>query len=135
MKKYSSESSEIEEKLVSAEKTCRTLNEVSSNASNVAYQLQRAISERDIAKDRMKNIELTEVQIKELEKQISVSKDEIEIFDELASAFGRNGIQALMIERAVPQLQETANELLTRLTENRMTIKFELIEGRTDRLS
>ena len=40
-----------------------------------------------------------------------------------------------MIERAVPQLQETANELLTRLTENRMTIKFELIEGRTDRLS
>ena len=135
LKKYSLESSEIEEKLVSAEKTSRTLNEVSSNASNVASQLQKAISERDIAKDRMKNIELTEVQIKELERQISVSKDEIEIFDELASAFGRNGIQALMIERAVPQLQETANELLTRLTENRMTIKFELIEGRTDRLS
>ncbi len=135
LKKYRSESLETEEKLASAAKTGNTLDEVSLNASNVASQLQRVISERDIAKDRIQKIELTEIQIKELEKQITVSINEIEIFDELASAFGRNGIQALMIERAVPQLQETANELLTRLTENRMSIKFELIEGRTDRLS
>lgn len=135
LKKYHAESVNISEKLIRDEQLGENLDEVSLNASNISNQLQRAISERDIAKDRMQKISLTELQIKGLEKQITTFKNEIEIFDELSSAFGRNGIQALMIERAVPQLQETANELLTRLTENRMSIKFELIEGRTDRLS
>ena len=55
------------------------------------------------------------------------------MYEELASAFGRNGIQALMIERAVPMLEDTAKELLARLSDNKMTIKLELKEGRTDR--
>ena len=54
------------------------------------------------------------------------------IYDELAAAFGRNGIQALIIETAMPQLQEDTNEILGRLTENRLFLKLELREGRRD---
>ena len=40
-----------------------------------------------------------------------------------------------MIERAVPQIQEIANDLLSKLTDNRMALKLELREGRLDRLT
>ena len=56
--------------------------------------------------------------------------DEKSIYDELAVAFGKNGIPALIIENAIPQLQGDANRLLSRLTENRMSLKLELREGR-----
>ena len=61
------------------------------------------------------------------------------LYQELALAFGKNGIQALIIEDAIPQLDSDANELLARLTDNRMSLRLELGEGRrvrgTDALS
>ena len=56
--------------------------------------------------------------------------DEKSIYDELAVAFGKNGIPALIIENSIPQLQGDANRLLSRLTENRMSLKLDLREGR-----
>lgn len=55
------------------------------------------------------------------------------IYDELTVAFGKNGIQALIIETAIPQLQDDANELLGRLTDNRMFLKLQVQEGRRER--
>ena len=40
-----------------------------------------------------------------------------------------------MIERAVPQIEETANELLGKLTDNRMAVRLQLKEGRIDRIT
>ena len=59
--------------------------------------------------------------------------DERSVYDQLAAAFGKNGIQALLIESAIPQIQNDSNELLARLTENRMSLKLQLQEGRKDR--
>ena len=58
--------------------------------------------------------------------------EERSIYDELATAFGKNGIQALIIETAIPNLEADANQLLARLTENRMSLKLQLLEGRKD---
>lgn len=55
------------------------------------------------------------------------------VYDELSVAFGRNGIQALVIETAIPQLQDDANELLGRLTEHKLSIKLQIQEGRRER--
>jgi DNA repair protein SbcC/Rad50 len=43
----------------------------------------------------------------------------------LEKACGRDGVQALLIEQALPEVEENANELLERLTGGRMTIAFE----------
>jgi exonuclease SbcC len=42
-----------------------------------------------------------------------------------ATAFGKEGIQALIIENAIPEIQEYANEILRRLTRNNMQISLE----------
>lgn len=44
---------------------------------------------------------------------------------QLEEACGRNGVQALLIESALPELEEQANELLDRLTDGEMRIMFE----------
>ncbi len=47
------------------------------------------------------------------------------IYDQLATAFGKGGVQALLIEQALPELENQANELLGRITDHRMTLKLE----------
>ena len=47
------------------------------------------------------------------------------VYNELAQAFGKGGVQALLIEAAIPRLAEEANRVLHRMTDGRMTLKFE----------
>lgn len=47
------------------------------------------------------------------------------LYDDLAKAFGKGGIQAMIIEQVVPELAETANYLLARMTDNGMHLAFE----------
>lgn len=54
------------------------------------------------------------------------------IFSDLAHAFGRKGVQAMLIETALPEIEDEANRLLARMTEGRMHVKLESQrEGRT----
>lgn len=53
-----------------------------------------------------------------------IAKEE-SIYRELTKAFGKGGIQALIIEMALPEIEVEANRLLGRMTDNRMHLKFE----------
>ena len=43
---------------------------------------------------------------------------------QLERAFGKDGVPALLIEQALPEIEETTNELLSRLTNGRMSFSF-----------
>ncbi|NJK78977.1 MAG: SMC family ATPase [Chloroflexaceae bacterium] len=47
-------------------------------------------------------------------------------FSELADAFGKKGVQAMLIETAIPEIEREANRLLGRITDNRMHLAFEM---------
>ena len=51
--------------------------------------------------------------------------DQQSINQELVTAFGRQGVQAMLIETVVPRVEEEANLLLGRMTDNRMHLKLE----------
>jgi exonuclease SbcC len=42
----------------------------------------------------------------------------------LEQAFGKNGVPALLIEQALPQIEDKANDLLDRLSDGKMSIRF-----------
>lgn len=46
-------------------------------------------------------------------------------YQALAAAFGKNGIQALLIEEAIPEIEQEANNLLAKLTDNQAQIFIE----------
>lgn len=47
------------------------------------------------------------------------------IYRELQTAFGKKGVQALLIESAIPEIEDEANRLLSRMTDGRMNLRFE----------
>jgi len=57
-------------------------------------------------------------QIEDLNRQISRLKL-------LETAFGKDGIPAMLIEQALPEIESQANEILDRLSDGRMSLSFE----------
>ena len=53
-----------------------------------------------------------ETEKSEKEKQMNSAVKEAAIYHELAEAFGKKGIQALLIETALPEIENEANVLL-----------------------
>ncbi|MBE0480679.1 MAG: SMC family ATPase [Dehalococcoidia bacterium] len=54
-----------------------------------------------------------------------LAAEEKGIYEELILAFGKKGIQAMLIESVLPEIQDDANMLLGRMTDNRMSVKIE----------
>ncbi len=53
------------------------------------------------------------------------AQKEARIYKELVTAFGKDGIQALIIEQAIPEIETETNRILSRLTDNRTQISIE----------
>ena len=51
--------------------------------------------------------------------------EQIVIYNELRVAFGKQGVPAMIIEAAVPEVEERANTLLSRMTGGRMSVRFD----------
>jgi len=62
---------------------------------------------------------------KERAKQLKGLGEERSLYEELQLAFGKKGLQALIIESAIPEIEDEANMLLGRMTEGRMSVHFE----------
>jgi exonuclease SbcC len=65
---------------------------------------------------------------KEKEKKLKERRqvaEEKAIYDELRLAFGKKGLQAMIIESAIPEIEDEANRLLARMTDGRMHVSFE----------
>ena len=60
----------------------------------------------------------------ELTREIDSLKKDIAHLKTLETAFGRDGIQALLIEQALPEIELQANDILDRLTSGRMSVTF-----------
>jgi len=58
-------------------------------------------------------------------KQLDELAEERGLYEELRTAFGKKGLQALIIESVIPELEDEANALLRRMTEGRMSLHFE----------
>ena len=50
---------------------------------------------------------------------------DLSLDEELREAFGKRGVPAMIIETAVPELEASANELLSRLADGRMHVRIE----------
>lgn len=77
------------------------------------------------AKQLVSRAEQLENLFKDQQKDKENLTREKEAFEELALAFGKKGIQAMIIEQAIPEIEDEANRLLEKLTEGRMKVTFD----------
>jgi exonuclease SbcC len=61
----------------------------------------------------------------ELSQQVQALREQQAIYEELQAAFGKKGLQAMIIEAAIPEIEIEANKLLGRMTDGRMSVRLE----------
>jgi exonuclease SbcC len=69
-------------------------------------------------------LETLQTQYVQEQEQLKYCQQQHRIYQELTHAFGKNGIQALMIENVLPQLEAETNKLLSRLSDNQLHVQF-----------
>ena len=87
---------------------------------------QKAARERAaVLRERLKQLAEMEKRSAEKRKALAESTENESLYRELARIFGKKGIQAMLIETALPEIEAEANRLLARMTDGRMTLTFE----------
>jgi exonuclease SbcC len=66
-----------------------------------------------------------ERQLTEQQAEATKLAEERATYEELVQAFGKKGVQAMLIETAIPEIENEANELLGRMTDGQMHVAFE----------
>jgi exonuclease SbcC len=91
-----------------------------------SLQKERQVRDSLIAlQERLRQLAELEVSKQEKAKLLQEALNEESIYKELAEAFGKKGIQALLIEQALPEIEIEANRLLAKMTDNRMSLRLE----------
>ena len=89
-------------------------------------QRNRTIAERrhGAARQKLEDAEKHALREPEVEKAHHQAVEERTVYEQLANAFGKRGVQAMIIESAIPDVEAAANELLGRMTNGRMSISI-----------
>lgn len=117
MERINSESKEIKQKLESA---TNRIDIMKKNKNEILTEITRS-------ENHLERIEKLLNKRKEVQERIKIINRDLVIFKELVKAFGKNGLQALIIENAVPDIEIEANKILSRLTEGSMSLSLEMV--------
>lgn len=102
----------LNQQLQEVENSLNSLREEEKQARNLLGQMTELISRAE---------QTEKLQTEKLKQKLDYQKEK-EAFEELSLAFGKKGIQAMIIETAIPEIEDETNSLLDRLTEGRMKI-------------
>jgi len=108
------------------------IKELSERKQELAEKRRKYSQTKELLLQEMGKIQaqqeaLTNLQQEYLENQqkISMCDETIADYTAIAVAAGRDGLQALLIEDAIPEIEQEANELLKKLTHNQAHIFIE----------
>lgn len=73
---------------------------------------------------QIKQLKKDKLEFDEKKKLLEDCAREISEYSMLAEAFGKKGIQAIIIENALPEIEAESNRLLSRLSDNRMHLSL-----------
>ena len=91
----------------------------------IGVKVQNAIDRQGYLRGQVERQEALAEELRSESARLNAVQDEQSIYQELAVAFGRQGVQAMLIETVVPRLEDETNALLGRMTDNRMNVKLE----------
>ena len=100
------------------------LKEIENERNRTNLLRDRANKELGQAEQRVKHLDSARASMKERMADYQAKLLEIRRFKDLEKAFGKNGIPALLIEQAIPEIEEQANEVLQQLSGGTMSLQF-----------
>jgi exonuclease SbcC len=120
-----SHSATLQSQISEGEQALAGANEIATTLQRVRdefFKAQRRVGE---ANQRVQSC----LALQSTRDRLAAEMDELykqhSLLDELRLAFGKNGVPAMIIESVLPELEANANELLGKMTDGRMNVRFE----------
>ena len=98
--------------------------EYRAEVERIRAEVQRLLERKAICEQELNAIAAGRESKQRLAARLNAAQQEQSLYNELRVAFGRNGVPAMIIETAIPELEAEANDLLARMTDGRMTLRF-----------
>ncbi len=105
--------------LAAAEQTIKTAR---SAIAGLQAKLQTLGQQHGALKERLRLAEQAVAEVEQLAIKVRDGERRLNLLKILAQAFGKSGIPALLIEQAVPDLEAVANDVLSVLSDGRMSL-------------
>lgn len=86
---------------------------------------ERARLEEGAARQQLAALDVLATRRAQRVAELEAVNLEIGIYNQLREAFGKKGLQAMIIESAIPEVEIEANRLLARMSEGRMSLRLE----------
>lgn len=102
----------------------KEINELDCKIQDRRDKLNNLFSEQGKLDQTLIHLEELRKEYQQNEKELKEINKTYRIYQELSIAFGKNGIQALMIENILPQFETETNQILARLTGNQLHVQF-----------
>lgn len=81
-----------------------------------------------ILKSKLEQINLDKVEYEKMKSKEQEIINKFNIYDSLQVAWGKNGIQAIIIDNIIPQIEEEINKYLSILTSDRISLHFDTLK-------
>ncbi|HUV74771.1 MAG TPA: SMC family ATPase [Anaerolineae bacterium] len=111
--------------LAGADELTRAMGELQAQIQRLDLELNHVRQKVGGAQQKLDHCQYLEKEKAKLEQQHAEASSSSYLYEQLKLAFGKRGIQAMIIETVLPEIEEGANELLGRMTDGRMSVQFE----------
>ncbi len=98
--------------------------EAQERVTATEVELHHAQAELGAARQRLEDAENAAATAREIEAELERLAREHAVLEELEHAFGKHGIQTLLLENVLPDLADVTNEILDRLPGNTLRVDF-----------
>ncbi len=106
--------------------------QATSAVAQVEQEIAQLVQHKQALATRQGHLAAQRMRLEEQKKKMLARMEEVALLDAryydctvLAQAWSKNGIQALLIEQAIPEIEHEANELLSRLSNNQAHVFIE----------
>ena len=98
---------------------------IAAQQQTLRKEKEQLLQQKGAYENQQKKLRELELHQKTEQKKLKQLNEEIQDYQEIAAATSKNGIQALLIENAIPEVEQEANQLLSKLTNNQAQIFIE----------
>ena len=114
----------IRQQLQQTPDTATQIAEIEQQIQHRRQQLDQNLASLGRIEQQQQHLESLQTQCETQQQQLETARKQYRVYQELSQAFGKNGIQAFMIENVLPQLEAETNHILSRLSANQLHVQF-----------
>jgi exonuclease SbcC len=115
---------DLDHQLQGIEDASTRMQQLETDIDTLQCQREVVMAQLGAFQQQQRQLEELQQQLQQKQQELAQATQQQRVYQELVQAFGTNGIQAMMIENLLPQLEAETNHLLGRLSAHQLHVRF-----------